>query len=124
MTGDRFEPLLLKILQAQRIRGPPAGVETVELATLRIPHDGEEIAADPIACGLHEAQHGVGGDGRVDCVASCFQDVQSHLSCKRLTGGCHGVGGDDLRSSREGLAGNPVGGDQTARRKEEESKDY
>ena len=68
-----------------------AGVEAVELLRLRVPDDGEQVAADAAGHRLHEAHRGVGGDGRVDRVAALLQDVEPDLRRERVAGGDHAV---------------------------------
>ena len=108
--GNLLEPALAEVLQSQATRRAPAAIESVQLLGLGVPDDGEKITADTIAGGFHQAQGGVGGDGRIDGVAALPQDLQSDLRGEGLAGGRHGVAGDDLRAGRKGLAGNPVGG--------------
>ena len=80
------------------LRRPAAGVEAVELLRLRIPDDGEQVAADALPRGLHEAQDGVGRDGGVDRGAAALEDVERHLARQRLAGRRHAVRGDDFRA--------------------------
>ena len=46
------------------------GVEAMELLRLRIPDNREQIAANPVACRLHQAQRGIGSDRRIDRIAA------------------------------------------------------
>ena len=68
----------------------------------------EQIAADAVADRFHQPLGGVGGDGGINGVAACLEHVQGNLGDQRLAGCRHAVTGDDLGSSREGLAGHAV----------------
>src|SRR4051812_13945560 len=59
-----------KEIDGGRERCAAARVESVELLRLRVPDDGEEVAADPTGHRLDHAEYGVGCDGSVDCIAS------------------------------------------------------
>jgi hypothetical protein len=101
------------------------GVEAVELFRLRLVDDGEEVAADAAAGGLHEAERGVGGDGGVDGRAALAQDVEADLRRERLAGADHAVLGDDLGTGGKGAAGDAVGlgGQWEAERQRQEPAD-
>ena len=66
---------------------PAAGVESVKLAGLGFVNDGEEVAADTVHHGFDDADHGVGCDRRVHCIAALGQDHRASLRCQRTFGG-------------------------------------
>src|SRR4051794_19498662 len=61
----RFEPL-----DGQSGRRPPARIDPRQLAGLCPPVDDEQVAADPAALRLYDAQCGVRSYGRIDCAAA------------------------------------------------------
>ena len=62
-------------------------------------HDREQIAADAIRLRLDDAEHGVGGDRRVDGVAAALEHLHPGLGRERLGGGDNAVGRGDARTS-------------------------
>ena len=66
---------------------PAARVEPQELARLGHVDDGEEIAPDAVAGGLHEADRRVGGDGGIDGVAAALEDRHARSRGERLARG-------------------------------------
>ena len=74
---DALEPALPGLLQGPRIGRPSAGVQAEEPALLLVPEDGEEVATDPVAGRLGDAQDGVGGDRGVDAVAPGLEHVDA-----------------------------------------------
>lgn len=106
--GDGLVVVLPEPFQGQVLRRAPTGIQAVELPGFRVPDDGEEIAADAVARGLHQSEQGVGGNRRVHRGTALLENVQRDLGCQRLAGRRHAVRGDDFRTRGEGLAGKPV----------------
>ena len=107
-VGDLVEPAVLEEFAGVACSGAPAaGVEAVELLRLRVPDDGEQVAADAARHRLHEAHRGVGGDGRVDGVAAVLQHVEPDLRGERVAGGDHAVVGDRLGPRPDLAVGDP-----------------
>ena len=97
-NGRRVQLLELRaqLLERQRLRRAAAAIEAVELLRLRVPDDGEQVAAHAVADGLHEPERGIGGDRRVHRRAAALEDVERHLAHERMAGGRHAVRGDDF----------------------------
>ncbi len=94
---------LLQLRQGLSPGGTTGAVVAIQLPGSRVPHDGEEVAADAVAGGLHQAQCGVGGDRRVDRRAALLEDVERYLGGQRMGGGRHPPGAVD-GAARPGLA--------------------
>ena len=75
---------------------------------LGIPDDGKQVAADAVAHGLHEAQHGIGGNRGVHGIAPGLEHIQRHLRGQGLAGGRHALGGEHLGPAGKGFAGDAV----------------
>ena len=56
-------------VDGERFGRPAAGVDGGQLAGLRLPVDGEEIAADAAALRFDDAQRGVGRDGGIHALS-------------------------------------------------------
>ena len=82
--------------------GAARTVIAVELLRLRVPHDGEQIAADAIQYRLHQSDRGVGGDGGIDRAAAVLDPVDCDLGGERLFGRRHAVLRQDGRAGRPG----------------------
>ena len=91
MAGNGLEALLLEPLQAERVGGTPTGIQTVQLSTLGIPHDGKQVAANPAAGRLHQPQRGVCSNGGIHSRAARLENVQGDLGRERLARGDHGA---------------------------------
>ena len=98
----------LHLLVAESERRAAGGVEAVEFFRLRIPDDGEQVAADAAAHRLHQAQRGVGRDGGVDRRAAGLENIEAGLRRERLAGADHAVLRDDFRAGGERSAGDAV----------------
>ena len=79
----------------QCLRGPAAGVESVELAGFCFPVNREQIAADAVHHGLGDAEDRVGRDGGVYGGASLGQDLRAGDRSLHVTGGDDAVAGQD-----------------------------
>src|SRR5690606_23337250 len=90
-------------------RRAAGAVVAVQLPGLRVPDDGEQVAADAVAGRLHQAEGGIGGDGGIHGAAAAAHGVQGDLGGQRVRGGSHGLGREHFRARGEGLAGNAVG---------------
>ena len=107
---DVLQAAALELSQGERFRRAARTVVAIELLRLRVPDDGEQVATDAVAGRLHQAERGIGRDRRVDCRASALHHVQRDLGGQRLRGSRHRMRGDHLRTGREGVAGDAVGG--------------
>src|SRR5262249_12551017 len=85
------------------------GVDGGELAGPGVPANREEVAADPAAFRLDDAEDGVGGDGRIDGAAAAREDLGAGLRGKGLAGGHDAAIGNDHRA-RLGAVLRPGGG--------------
>ena len=66
---------------------PPAGVDAGQLAGFGLVVDDEEIAADAAALRFHDAEGGIGRDGRIDGGTAAGEDLRSGLRCQGLGSG-------------------------------------
>ena len=66
---------------------PAAGVDAGQLAGFGLVVDDEEIAADAAALRFHDAESGIGRDGRIDGGTAAGQDLRAGLRCQGLGGG-------------------------------------
>ncbi len=90
------------------MRRAARAVEAVELVFLRDVHDGEQVAADAVGDGFHQAEGGVGGDGGVDGVAAALEHVEARLAGRRDARADHPVPPEHRRTRGEGLAHDAV----------------
>ena len=97
-AGDFVEFEIERGLEVPIVGRAAAGVEAEEFLVFLAPEDGEEVAADAVAGGFGEAEHGVGGDGSVDAVAAFLEDVESGEGGERNAGADHAVLRDDRRA--------------------------
>ena len=72
-------------------RRAPGRIEPVQTACLGVPDNGKKVAADPVAGGLHQAQGGIGGNGRIRRTAAGFQNIDRHLTGQRNRGRRHAL---------------------------------
>ena len=86
LARNAAQPQRVRLLQVPRVRCPPAGVEPEQPLILRRPHEGEQVPADAVAAGLGQAEHGVGGDGRIHAATAGLEDIDAHQGRQRLTG--------------------------------------
>ena len=100
------------VLERGAAGGASRGVEPAELAVLRTPHDGEEIAADARPDGFHEPERRVGRDGGVDRRATGLEHVEADLGRERLAGADHAVWREHLGARRKGVAGDAIAREQ------------
>ena len=113
--GHRVDPALRHLLDAlggEELRGQPgrrpaAGVQAVHDAGLGLVVEDEEIAAEPVAGRLHQADGRVGGDSGIDGVAAPLEDLHAGAGGQRLAGGDDAERGGHDRSAhdRRGRAG-------------------
>ena len=82
---------LFERIDGQRCGSRTACVQAVQLAVG--PDQREGIAPDPVKSRLQYRERGGRGDGGIDGVAACFQNVQSGLRGQRLGGSDHAVAG-------------------------------
>jgi hypothetical protein len=72
----------------------------VEFLAFGIPDQNENVPAESVARGLDQAEHGVGGNGGIDCGAALFQNVDRDLCGERM-----GRGGSTIRGDHDGARG-------------------
>jgi hypothetical protein len=65
VRGYLIDAATTELIEGERLRGSSTGVETIQLSRLRIPHNGEEIAADAVTGRLDQSENGVRGDGGI-----------------------------------------------------------
>ena len=70
----------------------PRTVVTVQSFLLGVPDDGEQIAANAVAGGLHETQGSVGRNGRIHRATPSLENVQGDLGCQWLRCSRHAPG--------------------------------
>jgi hypothetical protein len=92
--------------------GPAAGVDAGQLVCLRIPNQGEQIAARTVHHGFHQAEHGICGDGGIRRGTSASQNLGAGLGREGLRGSDnaapgnnHGAGLRAILRGREGGEG-------------------
>ena len=93
---DSVDSTLLEILERHRLRRATGCIQARQFLLFCIPHDGEQVAANATACRLHQTQHRVRGDRRIDRTTAGLQNIERDLCCQRLTGGRHRMRGDDF----------------------------
>ena len=113
-TGIVLQALRLEEVDRGRFGRPAAGVEAVELLGLGVPDDGEQVAADAARHRLDHAEDGVGGDGRVDGVATLLKNLDRRRRRQRLAGRRHPLTGHHRRSRLVQRPGGSIGGGETA----------
>ena len=97
------------LVRGERGGSPAGAVQAVEAAGLRVPDDGEQVAADAARHRLHQSEGGVDRDGGVGGAASFLQHVHADLDRERVGGGHHPVTGEDDGPGGEGAPLGPVG---------------
>ena len=85
----------------QRTRRPAAGIEAMKRAGLGLVDEGEQVAADAVARGLHQAHHRVGRDGGVDGVAAALEHLHAGARGQHLAGRDDAETRGHLRPARE-----------------------
>ena len=98
----------LHLLETEAERGAPGSVQPIKLFGLRLIDDGEEIATHAATHRLHEAERGVGSDGRIDRVAAGFQRINPDLRGQRMARADHAVLPENFRARGERFAGDAV----------------
>ncbi len=92
-------------------------MQSIELLCLCIPDDGKQIAADAARHRLEQTHRGIGGDRRIDRVATVLEDIEADLRRQRMAVRDHAVIGERNRAAglerrrRVTLAGKRGGGD-------------
>ena len=108
LERDAVMPALADELARNPKRRTATGVEAVKLLRLGVPHDGKQVAADTAAHRLHHAEHGVGGDGGVDRVATALKHIDTGLRSERVARSNHAAGRHHHRAAELGIAGRSV----------------
>ena len=91
---------------------PAAGVDAGQLAGFGLVIDDEEIAADAAALRFHDAEGGIGRDGRIDGGAAAGQHLRSGLRREGLGGGDDSAIGDGHRARLRTVLGGSEGSQQ------------
>src|SRR6202023_2958404 len=73
------------------------------------PHQREQVATDRGHVRVHDAEHGVGGDGRVDRVAALAQHLRPRFGGEVVRGGNDAVGQGTTSSSAPGRTSKVAG---------------
>jgi hypothetical protein len=82
-----------------------AGVQAIELLSLCVPDDGEQIAAHATTGRFDKAQHCIGGNGGIHGIAPGLQNLQADLCRQRLAGRHNAVTRHHGRARPKLLAG-------------------
>ena len=106
-----------------------AAVEGGDLVRRRVVEEEKCTAADAGALRLYEAEHGLDGDGGIDCRASCREDLEAGIDRVRVgrgdSGAARGGGGHWDRKGRcrrrDGLDRRGTGGHHGRRKQENQS---
>ena len=77
--------------------GPPAGAVVGDRPAVRLDDHGEKVAPDAGRHGFDHAQHGIGGDRRVDGAAPRIEDGDRRPRRERMPGRHHAMLGADAR---------------------------
>ena len=109
MRGNIGQAAPLEFVERQRFGRTARTVVAVQLFRLRIPHDGEQIAADAVAGRLHQSKRGVCSDRGIHRTAAIAHRLQRDLGRQRMRGGRHRMRRVDLAAGGEGFAGDAVG---------------
>ncbi len=119
-----------RLFVGKPLRRAARAVEAVEFVLLGDVDDGEQVAADAVGDGFHQAERRVGGDGGVDRVAAALEHVEPDLTGRGHARADHPVRPERLRARGEGLAHDAVdlrergGGQQTASGEQEETRGF
>src|ERR1700761_2800061 len=84
-----MDAFCFQAIDCQVFRSPTTGVESVELACLRVPVDGEQVATDAVHHRFGHAENRVRRNAGVDGGSALLQDACAGL------GGLHVAGGHD-----------------------------
>jgi hypothetical protein len=90
--GHGVNAFRLQVIDCQALGSPAAGVQSVQLAGLRVPVDGKQVAADAIHHRLGNAKDRVRGDAGIDGGTALFKDAGAGLRCLHIAGGHDAVG--------------------------------
>src|SRR5580704_17373016 len=74
----------LKVVDGQGFGSPATGIESVYFAGFGFLDDGEEVSSHAVDVRHGDTDYGVCGDGRVDCVATGFEDFRAGLRREEL----------------------------------------
>ena len=85
--------LLAQLFQSAGLWATPGGVQAVQPLGFRIPNNGEQIAANTIACRFHKTKRCVSSDGGIDGAAAGLKYVYGDLAGQGLRCRSHSVGG-------------------------------
>ena len=107
-SGICVRPFALKSSIVAAAGERPLAFRPYELLGLRIPDDGEQVAADPARHRLDHAEHRVGGDRGIDGVAPLLQDADRRRGRQRLAGRGHALPGHHGRPRLVQRPGRPV----------------
>ena len=95
-------PFVFEERHVRLARSPAVRVQSVKLLRLRVPDDGEEVAAHAARHRFHEPHRGTGRDGGIDGVAAILENVQPDLSRNRMA-----RRNDPVRGNSDGASGLP-----------------
>ena len=98
-TRDEFHPFLLEDFAVVGVGTAAAGVEAVKFLRLVVPINAEQVAPHPAAHRLGEAQHGIGGNGRVGRRSARLENVEPDLGRQRHARRDNAVTGDGRRAT-------------------------
>ena len=81
------DPFRLQRVNTQTFRRPARRIQPIQFLRLRIPNNGQQIAAHAVHHRLSGSQHSVGSNCGVYRAAAAIQDGGSRLGCQYLTRG-------------------------------------
>jgi len=81
------------------VRTAAAGVKSVKFFGLGVPVNAEEVASQAARARFHEAEHRIGGDGRIGRGSAFLEDVEANLGCQRLRAAHDAMSGDRSRAA-------------------------
>src|SRR5271165_1122439 len=77
--GHRRDAFLVEMVNRESLRCPAAGIQAVDLARLRLPINGKEIAAHAVGSRFGDVEYRVGGDCGIDGRAAPLEDERTGL---------------------------------------------
>lgn len=96
---------MLEFLEREASRAAAACIKTVELLRLCVPNNGEQVAAKSAAHWLGYGEHGISGNGGINCVSARFENLDRSEGREWLTRGRHAALANGWRACDERSSG-------------------
>ncbi len=82
--AESTDSVLAQGLASHGIRTAAVGVKSVKFFGPGVPVNAEEVASQAARARFHEAEHRIGGDGRIGRGSALLEDIEANLGCQRL----------------------------------------